>query len=258
MPGATKLAAMHISTIQKLSKLTNQMYSAESVQFSASRASSWAGWERCLVSVPNANPLRILDVGCGNGRFGIFLRENIPIDREIIYVGVDANKHLISLAQTALKDKPALSAEYSHVDIIESLLKKTHFVENNSNFELIALFGVLHHIPSFELRVELLQYITEHLHPKGRVLVSFWLFAEEERFSKKLLTPLEYGIDPTELDPGDYLLPWDTTKQARYCHYSDSAEQHQLIKTAGLEILDTFKADGKSGSLNQYFVLAKT
>ncbi len=257
MPGVLKSKAMQKSIIKTLVALTNRMYAEQSKHFSDTRSSAWTGWETCLPFLPTTNSLRILDVGCGNGRFGAFLRENVTSNREIEYVGVDSSQELLELASKGLQQCEHMISTFVLLDLIERMLAEKPLLQPNRTYEVISLFGVMHHIPSYALRTQLLQELSQQLAPGGALLISFWQFAEHERFTQKVLEPTDFGVDSSELEVGDFLLPWDSSENARYCHYADAQEQEKLLAATGLELLKTFSADGKTENLNTYHILQR-
>ena len=46
--------------------------------------------------------MRVLDLGCGNGRFAEFLAQNLDQNIKIEYVGIDSSGELLELAQKHL------------------------------------------------------------------------------------------------------------------------------------------------------------
>ena len=71
---------MDQTTVKQLNEINLKFYSNLSEQFSESRDYYWKGWERLLQEEPLKEkkrkiPLKVLDVGCGNGRFGKFIVE---------------------------------------------------------------------------------------------------------------------------------------------------------------------------------------
>src|SRR3990170_2732156 len=97
---------MRDETIKKLSALNARFYAEESASFSRTRTQAWPGFTRILPVVERAllaSPSRrILDVGCGNGRFGRFLGDHVS--SPFAYVGVDRSGALLVDAERVLGD----------------------------------------------------------------------------------------------------------------------------------------------------------
>ncbi len=248
---------MRDSTILHLNRLTHSLYQAENRSFNATRLQYWQGWKSCTPFFPNKAQLKILDLGCGNGRFARFSRENTPSTTEIEYWGIDNNQELLSHAIEQTSHLEKLTSSWKKIDLVEELVTEKLSDQLPKNyFDLILAFGILHHIPSLNLRQKFMTSIGEWCNKPGVCIVTFWQFGNEERFTSKQLNPSHFGIDPAELEPGDMLLPWGQNNQnARYCHASTKEEQQELIRTINLPVLSTFAADGKTGTLNQYYVL---
>lgn len=244
-------------TITQLNQLNLDFYHTTAIDFNDSRKYFWGGWEKILPLLDSFEDIRVADIGCGNGRFGQFLFEKCP-HIKLSYTGIDANQSLLSFAEQELKGKiPALHLH--QVDIITALQKNKDFLQNQE-FQLMSSFGVFHHVPSFELRVKLLRYLLSKLSKEGYLVVSFWQFMNFDRFRKKIISNQDivnrHTILLSELEKNDYILDWGRGKPAlRYCHFSNEAEQLELIHQANAQLVTTYFADGKEGNVNQYVVL---
>jgi SAM-dependent methyltransferase len=119
---------------------------------------------------------------------------------------------------------------------------------------LVALFGVLHHIPGAARRRDLVRALAAQVRPGGLLAFTSWRFYEYPRFRSRII-PFPPGLD---VEANDYLLDWRRGEHAvRYCHYIDDAEQADLIAAAGLMPVTAYRADGESGSMNSYVVLRR-
>ncbi|MEZ4540618.1 MAG: class I SAM-dependent methyltransferase [Chloroflexota bacterium] len=76
---------MDIELVRELVALNSTFYRDFALSFSDSRAKFETGYAHLLGFIPAGKPT-VLDVGCGNGRFGRFLQENIVLGQ---YTGVD-------------------------------------------------------------------------------------------------------------------------------------------------------------------------
>ena len=146
-----------------------------------------------------------------------------------------------------------LSATLDHANIID---KDAWSRLGEHAFDLIVLFGILHHIPEFDTRLKLMRRAAERLAPGGVLALSFWAFDAQRA------KPLEidaHDIDPDDLEPGDVLLPWDVDGAHRYCHLADETEIDRVAEAlarCGLQSLDRFRSDGRSGDANTYLLLS--
>ncbi len=241
-------------TAQRLNAINRAFYEATADEFDASRAEAWAGWRRLLPVLRPLTlaPLRVLDVGCGNGRFGVFLAEALRC--RLSYHGVDSSAALLERARAALTARENVSAAFSQVDLLDS----PHFEEV---YNLIVLIAVLHHIPGRARRADLVRMLADRVQSSGLLIFTSWRFYEFPRFQRRLLP---WDADLAErVEPGDYLLDWRRGRHAdlpalRYCHAIDDEEEAALISASGLRPIMAFRADGEGDRANSYIVLRKT
>ena len=250
---------MDEQTARSLNAINRTFYSANAAEFDQARSAPWPGWTRLLPRIQQtrgeaaAAALQVLDVGCGNGRFGAFLADRLPAG-EIHYCGIDSSPLLISRArQRAL---PFAGVEF----------RQTDFVETDNDlpkgpFSLIGLFGILHHIPGHTHRRDLLQRLGERLTPGGILALTSWQFEAFARFQSRLIPWCEYNrtaadpIDTAQLEPGDHLLPWgDGGSAHRYCHFTSESSTRELLEGLSFEVIESYTADGREGNLNRYFI----
>ena len=96
---------MDKKTADRLKALNHKFYQKTQVYFNRSRQHFWVGWEKLLPYLQGST-LKVLDLGCGNGRFGKWLMER---GKTIDYTGIDENQFLLKQAKTDLPQvKPAL------------------------------------------------------------------------------------------------------------------------------------------------------
>lgn len=245
---------MQNSTIFKLNKLNSDFYTTVAEDFDDSRNHFWPGWHELLSHIDVQNVASILDIGCGNGRFGIFAESQFPQLKK--YVGIDSNPTLL---ESAKKQTNSHVAEYQQVDIVQKLLDEKPLLNTTAPFDLVTIFGVMHHIPSFEFRKNLIIQAKKMLSDNGSLILATWQFMEYERFKNKLISPEAVDIEKSELEENDYFLDWKRgTEAIRYCHYHTQEEVAQLIENTGLKIQATFRADGKENNVNAYYLLKKS
>jgi len=280
------------ATARTLNRINAAFYRERAGEFSATREGPWPGWlqlrdvleaEGLLAPGPAAardGPLRVLDVACGNARFGRFLADGRP-DRTLHYTGVDASPELLALARArgGLGDHPQLRV----VDLVEDDLDaalRTHrsgLAKGGSDaalrthrFDLGACFGLLHHLPGRARRKALLATLLSRLRPDGLLVVTCWRLALFERFQGRAVPWEEWNaaaapdlrVDPAQLEPGDRLLPFGNTLegekiagQPRYVHFAHEDETAELLAELPCERVAEFVADGRDHNLNRYFAL---
>jgi SAM-dependent methyltransferase len=237
---------MDSATVARLNDINRQFYRVTAESFDETRRRAWPGWERLLPYLAQLGlPLSVLDIGCGNGRFGVFLAEKLS--GKIQYHGIDNNPALLEHARRATTG-------------FDSRLEERDIVENPPNvgkYDLVVLFGVLHHVPGAHQRRALIRTVGQRVAPGGILAFACWRFYEYERFRQRTV-PWSPELAPN-VEPGDYLLDWrrgDLIVPAlRYCHYVDDAEHDTLVAAASMTVVATYRADGESGDANRYSVL---
>jgi SAM-dependent methyltransferase len=255
---------MKQATRERLNALNQRFYSEHAAAFSATRDRPWPGFARALELTADAlqarssrvaDTLRVLDVGCGNGRLIVPLRERFG--ERFAYTGVDASQALLALARRRYAGAPA---RYAHADFVATAPEQAL---PRGRFELVALFGVLHHVPDEAQRRALIRVAAARLAPGGVLAFTLWRFDESARFARHCLNGAEQqelarelAFDATELDAGDQLLRWgDGELRLRYCHFCDDAEIERLAAAAALAPLARFRSDGEGDRLNDYVLL---
>jgi 2-polyprenyl-3-methyl-5-hydroxy-6-metoxy-1,4-benzoquinol methylase len=201
---------------------------------------------------PSSNrPLRVLDAGCGNGRFARALAE---VGVACNYTGIDADPHLLHLAREQTADLPGVIANFAAIDLSEP--QWTTLLPQREPFDAVVCLAVLHHFPGLSLRRRLVRDLGSLVAPHGILALSTWQFLTSERLADKQVEWSEIGVNPAEVEEGDALLPWNQGVHAlRYVHQLDLDEVRSLADDAGLRLLDTFRADGKEGNLNLFALL---
>lgn len=229
---------MDEDTIRRLNQINKRFYETVADDFDATRTNHWQGWERLLPLLQA--PLSVLDVGCGNGRFGVFLSQHLG--RDFHYHGIDNNSALLERARHSLTD---LDPRLEERDIVK------HPPETGT-YDLVVLFGVLHHIPGAERRLTLIQKLADRVAQNGLLVFTCWRFYEYARFRERIV-PMPENL---RIEKNDYLLDWRRGSQAlRYCHYVDDEELQHLVSASGLQATLQYRADGQSGDMNVYVLL---
>lgn len=235
--------------------------------------------------------LRVLDLGCGNARYASFLAKTYP-KTQIEYYGLDNSDFLLSQARQNLELELSLnnnttlqettssgytchsSAEGNFSPNLTINLTKSDIILESWDanftsykFDLIVLFGLLHHVPSSHQRLALLQKATKLLNPNGVLIFTTWRFTHIPRLQKRIIDIHsnrgqhilnQINLTPTELEDGDCILDWVKTKLAyRYSHDFNDLEINQLLNDSKLDILRRFCADGRTEDQNEYFLCHK-
>ncbi|MDX2138256.1 MAG: class I SAM-dependent methyltransferase [Chloroflexota bacterium] len=228
-------------TARRLNDINRRFYATIADDFHATRGQAWRGWERLL---PHLHaPLSVLDVGCGNGRFGVFLAEHdlTPLS----YHGIDNSPALLDHARLQLAAQPQVTTRLDAADVIDEPLP-------DAQYDLVTLFGVMHHIPGAARRLHLMLRLAACVKPGGLLAFACWRFYEYPRFRERIVA---WDADIV-VEANDYLLDWRRGAHVlRYCHYVDDAEHAALVAASGLHEIETWRADGETNTVNRYSLL---
>ena len=244
---------MDEAVARRINALNLDFYRDEARAWDMHRRSPWPGWERVADALPD-RAIAVLDVGCGNGRFGRFLAGRRSLAR---YVGVDASAALLARAREAA---PAADrCEWIEADFIADA---PDGVLPSGAFDLVTLFGVLHHVPDDARRRELVAACAARVAPGGWLALAAWRFAEIPALRERALAPEEIrtrtGIDPAALGPADFLMPFGPERRAvRYARAIDAEGLEALTSGLGLHCADAYLADGRDGATNRYQLLQR-
>lgn len=275
---------MNESFARELCALNNRFYAQQAASFSSTRHAPWAGWRRCLDeiaadvsdaasgSVSGALVPGVLDIGCGNLRFEKFLAARYPD----VPLEVRALDSCAALAHSAEDLEPpaepagdAVSVQFEECDVMDQVASADvaelalRLRGGAETFGLSVAFGFLHHVPLPAWRVRLVQAMVRATRPGGYVCLSLWRFMDDEGLAAKArasharaLGTLGWGADA--FAPGDYLLGWRDEEAAfRFCHSFTDEEAEALVASVEGEarLVARFRADGRTGALNDYLVL---
>lgn len=268
---------MRTETLRALLTIDRRFYDRHAHGFAGSRRLPWEGWQRALEPVfasIGSRPerrLRVLDAGCAHARLAAHLanRTEIPVH----YVGIDRNLSLLARAPRS-QDAPTQvsrtrqSRARAPIVVAGELTGDLPFAaptDRRRGFDLIALFGVLHHIPGHVHRRSLMVRLANLLAPDGHLVATAWRVERQPRFEAKVVPWHDHnqrtgdGIDTDDLEPGDHLLVWGADRETpRFCHAVDDAEADRLAAATGLDVVDRFESDGPDADRNLYLVLRAT
>lgn len=234
---------MHQEIIQQLLTLNREFYNGFANSFSHSRTEPQPGFFRLLELHPKLGG-NLLDVGCGDGRFGRFSFEHEAISQ---YTGIDLSSGLLAIAKSNVQG-----------DFYERDMSRAGFLDGLGTFASIACLAALQHLPGQANRVRLLQEFGEHLAINGRLLLSTWQFMNSPRQQRKVQPWNIIGLEDSDVEAKDYLLTWKRDGLGyRYVCFVDEEETAVLANAANLEIEHQFYSDGREQNLSLYTILKK-
>ncbi len=236
---------MNSTTAQRLLKINREFYNRFGDQFSATRQRLQPGVRKILETIQA--DVSVLDLGCGNGNF---LRELSVRGHKAALLGVDFSLPLLRDAESA----PGV--EFSEVDLDQlSVVSGQLAVEGG--WDVITMFATLHHIPSTEIRLDLLRTVRKLIKDDGKFILSNWQFLNSEKLRSRIQPWGRVSINESDIDEGDYLLDWRSGGEGlRYAHQFSVEELLGLAEQAEMRVTDSFLSDGDGGNLGLYQVWA--
>ncbi len=246
---------MNDSVAQQLLDLNRKFYDTFAPSFDLSRQTPQPGFAQTLTQFPD-RPLTVLDVGCGNGRYGYFLAQNGRLFR---YTGVDFSVGLLGFADNMERlDSWGTPDQALQIDFHEADMSQVGFLQGMRKADLVVCLSAMQHIPQRIRRAQLLQEMSQHMEAGGRLLLGNWQFLGSERQRRKLRSWENVDLTEGDVEKGDYLLSWNRGGYGeRYVCLIDEEETAYLAGMAGLEIVHQFRADGREGNLNLYTIMCR-
>jgi tRNA (uracil-5-)-methyltransferase TRM9 len=234
---------MNSSTAQRLLEINRGFYNRLGEQFSATRQRLQPGVKKILESIQD--DVSVLDLGCGNGHFLCKISRR---GHKQPLLGVDFSLPLLRDAREA--STPGVL--FREVDLAQlSIFSEQLSVADG--WDVITMFATLHHIPSSELRLDILRTVRKLLKDKGKFVLSNWQFLNSAKLKSRIQAWNKVGINENDLDEGDYLLDWRSGGEGlRYAHHFSAGELLGLAEQAGMRVIDSFPSDGDGGNLGLY------
>ncbi|MBI2759097.1 MAG: methyltransferase domain-containing protein [Chloroflexi bacterium] len=240
---------MNTATAQRLLDLNHRFYTEHGADFSATRTRLQNGVLRVLDTLRGDES--ILDLGCGNGELA---RALLQRGQRGPYLGLDFSLPLLNEAE---REAFGFPVQFKQVDLSRFSVTSDQW-SVTGNWSLVTAFAVLHHIPSDELRLKLIQKVYDLLKPNGLFIHSNWQFLNSERLKARIQSWDTIGLAARDVDANDYLLDWKRGGLGlRYVHHFDEAELAELAQASGFEIIETFYSDGENKRLGLYQVWKK-
>ncbi len=237
---------MDSDTAARLIEINRGFYTRFGDSFSATRHRIQPGVRRVLELLRGDES--ILDLGCGNGELA---RELARRGHRGPYLGVDFSLPLLRAAEA---QPDGFSARFIQADLTR-LSAFSDQLSVEGGWSVITAFAVLHHIPSMELRLNILRVVYQWLKTDGIFILSNWQFLNSEKLKARIQPWEVAALSASDVEAGDYLLDWRSGgKGLRYVHHFAESELDELAKASSFRIMDTFHSDGESGNLGLYQV----
>ena len=197
------------------------IYDAIAHEFDATRFSRWPCVTRFLDGLETGS--RVLDIGCGNGKY-------LSYRPDLDMIGIDACAKLVDIA----RDKNPGSRVY-----VLNALEMLECDKLNRRFDAMICVAMLHHISSPERRRQLVTDALQLLKPSGTALFTVW---------NELGVGIEGSAEKDVYVPWNGKGGWVKSSMQRYYHVFSLPELNALFdelkKSCGIETVEIIEEAG--------------
>ncbi|MBL8062486.1 MAG: class I SAM-dependent methyltransferase [Anaerolineales bacterium] len=233
---------MNSNTAERLLALNREFYERFGDSFSATRQKLQPGVRRILELIQNDES--VLDLGCGNG---FFLHELHGRGHQAALLGVDFSLPLLREAERT----PGV--DFWEIDLSQLSSENYQWQVESGKWAVVTMFATLHHIPSEEIRLDILRTMKRLLKPGGKFYLSNWQFLNSEKLKARIQPWSRAGLSDDDVDAGDYLLDWRSGGEGlRYAHQFSEEELLRLAEHVQMKVEASFLSDGENGRLGLY------
>ncbi len=208
----------------KILKDIENGYDMMAEKFSDTRKYFWKDFEFVLYYTSQDD--KILDFGCGNGRFLEMLK-----DKRIEYFGVDISQKLINIAQE----------KYAKEGVNFQKLSSSPTLPFPDNFfNSVVSISVFHHFPKKHAE-DMAKEIYRVTKPGGMIIISVWNLWQKRYW--------RYWLNPKNLWEKNINIPFKNNQGEifnRFHHMFSKGELKNLFKKAGFEIEKSFVLNKKN------------
>lgn len=233
-------------TAQKILQINRESYAHIAHDFDKTRS---APWEDFSIFGPFVKEnMQVLDVGCGNGRLYSALRTH-----NVSYTGIDQNTYFIEAARARYPEARFFVGDSVHLESTAEL--------SDEKFDCIFCVAVFSHIPSHEMRLQMLSQMRSFLKPGGALLMLNWNLWRLGKKQKNIWTSIVprismkeqewealYRLNRNDLAFRDVMTLWGDRKNLSPLYYRalSSGEVNALCHEAGFgEAQSFYTARGK-------------
>jgi ubiquinone/menaquinone biosynthesis C-methylase UbiE len=190
----------------------NNIYDKIADHFDKTRFSCWNYVKSFLdsISITNNN-LKICDVGCGNGKYMMYLKDKKINNNQIF--GCDMSTSLVKICT----DK--------NLNVIQNDITKLSYKDNTFGF--VICIAVLHHLSTEERRLKALSELVRITNKGGKMLITIWALNDSDEVNTKKQQITDNGKTQ------DVMVPWITSGKNignRYYHMFKQDELELLCK----------------------------
>ncbi len=224
--------------IMDITQQLKNFYNSQAQNFSVSRQKHWPDFDIILQYIKDyiistgKTKLKILELGCGDGRFYRFLKKNLDIEFE--YIGVDISDWLIQIARSYSPNTNFIVA-----DMVDYL---TDFP--SQAMDIVVSIASFQHIPRYYQRLFVLKNIYRILVYEWLNISLNWSFSRwfvRKYWKQLIVSMLKFVFSFWYRKWNDLSIPWKDTKSwkiyKRYYHIFLLSELEKLFKMAWFVII---------------------
>ena len=179
------------------SSYVKNVYNNIAPKFDTTRTYYWACVKEFLSLIDKTSDKKILDVGCGNGRY--------------VKLFGDMQVHCLDNSEELLK---IVQSRYPHVQTISSDVTEIPYPDES--FDHVISIAVIHHLGSESRRIKMIEEIVRVLKVGGTAIITSWATSTPtDKFTKLN-------------DQSDYLIPW-AHQYVRFYHLFSEGEFENMI-----------------------------
>jgi ubiquinone/menaquinone biosynthesis C-methylase UbiE len=216
---------------------TKENYNLIAKEFAETRKEIWEELKFLFEDLKEGE--KVLDLGCGNGRWYKIFKE-----KKVDYFGIDNSEKLIEIAKESFPEAKFFVGDAMNLPFQDNFFDKVYSI------------AVLHHIPSDVLRMKFLNEAKRVLKPQGKLVLTVWRFVQKDEIFRLVKYTLLKILGVSKLDFKDVFEPWGK-KVMRYYHCFSKKELENLVKKSGFEILESGVVKNKRGNRQNYYIISQ-
>ena len=176
--------------------------------------------------------MRVLDLGCGNGRL-------LKSLKDCHYLGVDNNETMLKLAGKNFPHGTFIKGDQLQIPCKDGIV------------DLIFCVRAFHHLPGRQMRLRALHEMNRVLMPNGILIITVWNLWQPQFRMRAMKAFLRFLFTLGSYSCKDFFIPWGK-KAMRYYHAFTPAELMKLVTSSGFEIEELFAVkDGRKAPLKK-------